>query len=236
MAIKLLVCGFENSAKSTITSKLANSMVVNFDRKEYGFEVPHVNIPTWTQENAPNSVSESAISLINEKLGVYQETYGKLPESIILDTVTQFYSGMSAYNENRYKGFDIHSSNNRDTMNFNNYVEDVLIGNNINVIIVAHTVYDEKTLRHIIPAAGKFKDAGSWLSVVNDAIFIEKKANKLIAHQKSLKYPCRSTLPKIEVSLPVPEAEAEPKKGEYDINKHIADLTASKVEAIKFVL
>jgi len=211
-------------------------MVVNFDKKEYGFEVPHLNVPTWTLENAPNSVAEATINLINEKLGVYMEAYGKLPTSIILDTVTQFYSGMSAYNENRYKNFDIHSANNKDTMNFNNYVEDVLIGNGINVIIVAHTVYDEKTLRHVIPAAGKFKDAGSWLSVVNDAIFIEKKANKLIAHQQSLKYPCRSTLTDIEASLPVPAAKAEPKDNEYDINRHIEALTSSKVEATKFVL
>lgn len=236
MAVKLLICGFENSAKSTITSKIKNGMVVNFDRKEYGFEVPHVNVGTFTMENTPDCVANTVISLINEKLGVYLDKMGKMPESIVLDTVTQYYSGMAAYNGMRYKNFDIHSNNNADTLNFNNYVEDVLIANGINVIIVAHTIYDEQTARHLIPAAGKFKDAGSWLSVVNDAIFIEKKSNKLVAHQKSLKYPCRSTLATIEASLPVPDAEAEPKKGEYDINVHIKNLTDSKVEATKFVL
>lgn len=236
MAVKLLICGFENSAKSTITSKIKDGMVVNFDRKEYGFEVPHANVGTFTMENTPDNVANTVISLINEKLGVYLEKMGKMPKTVVLDTVTQYYSGMAAYNGMRYKGFDIHSNNNADTLNFNNYVEDVLIANGINVIIVAHTIYDEQTARHIIPAAGKFKDAGSWLSVVNDAVFIEKKSNKLVAHQKSLKYPCRSTLAVIDPFLPVPDADKTPGKGEYDINVHLENLIASKVEATKFVL
>lgn len=220
MAIKLLVSGFENTGKSTVASKINNAMVVNFDRKEYGFAVPHMNVTTYDGIHG-------LIDTINTKLATYKEKFGKLPETMVLDTVTQFYSTMQKFNNERYKGFDIHNANNKDTLELNAYIEDVLLPNGVNVVIVAHTTYDPDTGRHIIPASGQFAKAGSWLSVVNDAIFIEKKSNKRVVHQKSLKYPCRTTIDGIE-----PEVDAE----KYDINEHIAILTKQKVEATEFAL
>jgi hypothetical protein len=220
MAIKLLISGFENTGKSTTASKIEDALVINFDRKEYGFAVPHMNITTY-------SGIDSLIDLINEKLGVYQDRMGKLPKTVVFDTVTQFYSTMQAFNDNHFKGFDIHKNNNRDTLNLNSYIEDVLITNGVNVVIVAHTVFDADTARHIIPATGQFGKAGSWMSVVNDAIFIEKKANGFTIHQKSMKYPCRTTLANIEESIDGKD---------YNINDHIRRLTESKVEATQFVL
>ena len=220
MAIKLLVSGFENTGKSTVASKIDNAMVINFDRKEYGFAVPHMNITKYDG-------IEGLISTINEKLGVYQEKIGKLPETVVFDTVTQFYSTMQHYNSGRYKGFDIHSANGKDTLDLNAYIEDILLANGVNVVIVAHTIYDSDTGRHIIPASGQFAKAGSWLSIVNDAIFIEKKSNKRVIHQKSLKFPCRTTIESIDA-----EIDAD----KYDINEHIATLTRHKIEATGFVL
>lgn len=220
MAIKLLVSGFENTGKSTLAASIENAMVVNFDRKEYGFAVPHMNITDY-------SGIDSLIDLINEKLGVYQEKMGKLPETLVLDTVTQFYTTMQHYNDDNFKNFDVHKNNNRDTLHLNAYIEDVLIANGVNVVIVAHTVFDADTARHIIPATGQFGKAGSWMSVVNDAIFIEKKSANYIIHQKSMKFPCRTTLEDIETSVDGKD---------YDLNKHIARLTASKIEAQEFIL
>jgi len=219
-AIKLLISGFENTGKSTTASQIKDAMVINFDRKEYGFPVPHMNITAYAG-------IESLIDTINEKLGVYQEKMGKLPSTVVFDTVTQFYSTMQAYNDNTFKGFDVHKNNNRDTLNLNAYIEDVLIANNVNVVIVAHTVFDADTARHIIPATGQFGKAGSWLSVTNEAIFIEKKTGKFVIHQKSMKFPCRTTLSDLEESV-----DSE----KYDINDHIAKLTASKLEATEFIL
>lgn len=220
MAIKLLVSGFENTGKSTVAAAIENAMVVNFDRKEYGFAVPHINITKY-EGIFP------LIDTINEKLGIYQEKLGKLPDTIVLDTVTQFYSTMQHFNNDKYKGFDIHSANNKDTLELNAYIEDVLLANGVNVVIVAHTIFDPDTARHIIPASGQFAKAGSWLSVVNDAIFIEKKSNKRVIHQKSLKFPCRTTIDDIET-----EVDAD----KYDINQHIATLVRHKLEATEFTL
>lgn len=219
-AIKLLVCGFENTGKSTTASSIEDSLVINFDRKTYGFAVPHINITEY-------SGIDSLIDTINEKLGVYQERYNRLPSTVVFDTVTQFYSTLQAFNDNNYKGFDVHKNNNRDTLNLNAYIEDVLIANGVNVVVVAHTVFDADTARHIIPATGQFGKAGSWLSVVNDGIFIEKKSGKFIIHQKSMKFPCRTTLKDIPDSVD---------STEYDINAHIKKLTDMKLEASEFIL
>jgi len=220
MPIKLLISGFENTGKSTVASQIDNAMVINFDRKEYGFAVPHINITKYDGIHG-------LVDLINEKPGAYKEKMGQLPSTVVLDTVTQFYSTMQQYNNERYKGFDIHSNNNRDTLELNAYIEDVLLANGVNVVIVAHTIYDADTARHIIPASGQFAKAGSWLSVVNDAIFIEKKSNKRVIHQKSMKFPCRTTIDGIDT-----EVDAD----KYDINEHIATLTRHKIEAAGFVL
>jgi len=157
-AVKLLVCAYESCGKSTITSGIHNALVVNFDRKEYGFKVPHVNVPEF-EGITP------LINMLNEKVGLYQEKFGSLPETIVLDTVTQFYSAMQYYNAEKFKGFEIHSNNNKDTLALNAYIEDTLIANGVNVVIVAHTMYDADTSRHIIPASGQFAKAGSWMSV-----------------------------------------------------------------------
>ena len=219
-AVKLLVCGFESSGKSTITSDIENALIINFDRKQYGFKVPHINAGVFNG-------MDDLINTLNTKVGAYQEKFNKLPDTIVLDTVTQFYTAMAKYNGEKFTGYDTHANNNKDTLSLNGYIEDTLIANGVNVVIVAHTVYDSETCRHTIPASGQFAKAGSWISVVNDSVFIEKKSGKLIVHQKSMKFPARTTLTDILPSVPVED---------YDINEHIAKLTGSKLEALEYCL
>lgn len=219
-AVKLLVSAFESSGKSTITSQLEDVLVFNFDHKEYSFKVPHANLKDYQG-------MDWLIQQMSEKIGAYKEKFGKYPKNIVFDTVTQMYSSMQKYNADKYKGFDIHTNNNKDTLAFNEFIEAQIIPSGINAIVVAHTTYDEATARFTIPASGAFAKAGSWLSVVNDGIFIEKKANKLVVHTSGLKYPARSTLSDIEQS-----AEIE----KYSLQDHIHKLEAIKLEADEFVL
>lgn len=190
------------------------------DHKEYGFKVPHANIKDYEG-------MEPLIATIVEKIEAYKEKFGDYPKNIVFDTVTQMYTAMQKYNGTKYKGFDEHKANNADTLAFNTFIEESLIPSGINVIIVAHTIYDEATSRHIIPASGAFKNAGSWLSVVNDAIFIEKKSNKLVVHTADLKFPARSTIANIKSGVPIED---------YNLQEHINQLNAQKVEAEDFAL
>lgn len=218
--IKLLVSAFESSGKSTITSQLEDVLVFNMDHKEYGFKVPHANLKTYEGMDV-------LLATVTEKIQTYKEKFGKYPANIVFDTVTQMYSSMQKYNADKYKGFDIHTNNNKDTLGFNQFIEDSLIPSEMNVIVTAHTVYDEATARHVIPATGAFAKAGSWLSVVNDAIFIEKKSNKLVVHTSGMKYPARTTLPDLETGVDMEK---------YSLQDHINQLQSVKFEAAEFVL
>lgn len=219
-AIKLLVSAFESSGKSTITSQLEGALVFNLDHKEYGFSIPHANIKEYEG-------MDLLLEQIGEKIEAYNERFDEYPKNIVFDTVTQMYSSMQKYNGEKYKGFEEHKHNNLDTMKFNSFIEESLIPSGINVIIVAHTVWDEPTNRHIIPATGAFAKAGSWFSVVNDAIFIEKKSNKLIVHTSNLKFPCRSTISDIDTAVNIED---------YNLQEHINTLTKNKFEAEDFAL
>lgn len=214
MAVKLLVSGLESSGKSTITSKIREALVINFDNKEYNFEVVSSDFRHYKG-------IDSVISFINDKITKYKEVYKKFPKVIVLDTVTQLYSMMVLYNSKKYTGFNVHNQNNIDTLEFNNYIEDVLIANGVDVVVVAHTIFDENTKAFTIAANGQFSKAGSWLSITNDAIFIDKKGGKLVVYLNDIKYPSRTTLDGILDKVGVDD---------YNINQHLDDLRNKQIE------
>lgn len=219
-AIKFLVSGYESSGKSTLTSTLKDALVINFDKKEYNFPVPHVNCKGY------EGMTE-VTNFITESVQKYKDKFKKLPTFVVMDTVTQLYSHMTAYNSVKFSNFAIHTQNTIDTAMFNNFIEDVLIANGISAIIVAHTIVDSDSGRHIIPAQGQFARAGSWLSVVNDSLFISKVNNKLVVHLQGFDYPTRSTLKDLPVKVPIEE---------FDFTAHLNKLLIRKEEALEFAL
>jgi len=210
MAIKLLISGVERTGKSTTTSKVKDGLVFSFDSKKYPFKVPHKNINEYYGMDA-------LIDTMNETIGQYQEKYGELPKTIVMDTVTQLYTKIAKYSMDKFNGFDIHSNINKETLMFNDYIENTLLANDVNVVVVAHALLDENTSRYIIPASGNFAKTGSWLSIVDNASFIQvKNGSKFVISHSNLKFPCRTTLEDIPVDQPI---------SEYDINQHIALLS-----------
>ena len=213
--VKLLLCGYEASGKSTVTAALENTLVVNFDQKDYGFSTPHVNMKSYTSMN-------DTLEWISSSLFKYKEKFGKMPENIVLDTVTQLYTLMQNRNDEIYTGFEVHRNNSKDTALLNKFIESRLIPSGINVIVVAHTIWDEPTARHIIPATGAFAKSGSWLSIVNDAVFLLKHNGSITVHLRSLKYPARTTLPDMPDNVRVEK---------YDLQKHLDQLASIKDQA-----
>ena len=98
--VKFLLTGFEACGKSTITSALTEAIVVNMDQKEYNFKVPHVNIKEYEGMDV-------LITLVTQKVEAYSAKFGKLPKTIVFDTVTQMYSAMQKHNADKYKGLTI---------------------------------------------------------------------------------------------------------------------------------
>lgn len=185
MAIKLLVCGYENTGKTTLVIKLKDTLIINCDRKVFNYNVPFAHVKDWT--GLDNFKKE-----VNSKIKAYKDKYGDLPKWVVFDTITQLYAIMARFNNERYRGFEIHNQIDRDTLDINNYIENVLITNGINVIIVAHTLYDEASGRVIIPANGRFAKAGSWTSVCNEAIYIERNKEGHSVYFNSPIFPART--------------------------------------------
>lgn len=219
MAIKILISGYENTGKSTIAGNIKDALVINCDMKEYTFKVPHCNIDKWT------SLKEFT-KVVNEKIKTYKEKFGKLPTFIVFDTITQLYMKMTKFNNTAYKNFEIHRANDTDTLGINTYIEDVLIRSGINVILVAHTMIEENQ-KHSIPAVGAFKRAGSWLSVVNEAIYIHRKGDEHKIFIRDNEYPCRTLIDREYSSISV---------SDFDINKYLSEIINHKAEVEEFKL
>ena len=70
-----------------------------------------------------------------------------------------------------------------------------------------------------IPAQGQFEKVGSWHSLVNEAIFIEKQGGKRKVFIKSEKYPARTTNTEY-----LNEKEVSFNMEEFDINDYLNKL------------
>ena len=155
--IKLAVVALENSGKTTLISKIEDALVVSTDNKAFRGKVPHFRVNHYTG-------LADLTELINEKIGAYMEKYGKLPRTLVIDSVTHLANNMEEYWNNVAKGFDVWSGLGKDIMAFNSYLEDYIIPEGINVVFTSHCQFNADTGKYQIAAPGNFGKNGSWLN------------------------------------------------------------------------
>lgn len=97
----------------------------------------------------------------------------------------------------------------------------------MNVILISHAIYDAETSSYNLVGKGSFAKRGGFISEVDQAIFIEKKNGKRIVHNKSIKFPARSTLSDIEDSVPMDN---------YVLADHMAQLSKLHDDVAEFIL
>ena len=219
-AVKLVVAGYEASGKTTLISQINNALVMSSDNKAFTAKVPHFRYTEYTG-------LQDFINTLEAKIEAYKAKFNKLPETIVIDSITHYDSIMTKWANNTFKGFTVYSQLGANLFDMNAYFEQVLIANGINVVLTAHTAFNADTGRYSIPAAGEFGKKGSWLSVTDNGIFIETKNGKRIVHTNTVKFPCRSRLPDY-----VNEVDID----KYDINDHIAKLKSLITDTEEFVL
>jgi GTPase SAR1 family protein len=217
--IKLGVVAMEASGKTTLISKLKNSLVVSTDNKAFTENVPHFRYSTY------NGLEDLTFT-IEEKYHTYQERFGKLPNTIVVDSVTHLTNNMEKYCNDKYSGFSVYSNLGKDVLAFNSFLEEI-IAEGINVVFTAHCQYDRDTMKYKIHSPGNFGKNGSWVSVTDNAIFIEIKDNKRVIHHKTIKFPCRSNVEDLEEFVAIED---------YDINKHIELLENQITESEEWAL
>ena len=122
---------------------------------------------------------------------------------------------------------NIWSNLSKDILAINAFFEEELVPAGINVVITAHTQYDPDTAKYKINSPGSFGKNGSWLSVVDEAVFIEEKGNKRILHYRTMKFPCRTRNEDLPEHIELKD---------FSINDHIQLLEDSITESEEFRL
>lgn len=218
--IKFGIVALENSGKTTLISKLEDALVMSTDNKAFRGKIPHFRYSEF-------SGMAPLTDTLAEKLEAYEAKFGKLPKNLVIDSVTHLANNMEKYWNEKATGFNVWSGLGKDILDFNAYLEDVIIPAGINVIFTSHCQYDADTAKYKISAPGNFGKNGSWLSVTDEAVFIEVKGSKRIIHMKTMKFPCRT----LQEDLP-DFVDME----EFDINKHIALLESASEESDEWAI
>lgn len=225
--IKILVSGTPNSGKTTLMQSLDNVFVIARDGKRYPFAQPHVNIAEMHHTKDGPSVADSLIATVNEKLGVYVEKFGQLPETIVWDSISKIFLDIESSVSLVISSFP-YSVINAEIAKVVNYIENELIARDINVIVVSHARWEEETGKYeLVNAGGSYGKKGGFLSEVDNAIFIEAKKNKRVVHHRSLQFVSRTLSP----DLPDTEQVAD-----YSLKEHLEVLKKMSTNAAEFEL
>jgi hypothetical protein len=196
MAVKLLIAGESNAGKTTLTKGLEKSLVISHDGKRYPYKNPHASISNF-------STSDELTSFVTEKIEAYNAKLGEYPSTVVFDSVSRIFDTLYDACNQKYTGFSVYSNLDREIKAFTNYIEDTLIASGIDVVILSHAIYDSETSKYNLVGKGSFAKIGSFLSVVDESIFIETKSNKRILHFRSTKFPARTLQEDNPDSMPV---------------------------------
>lgn len=218
--VKFAVVATENSGKTTLVAQLKDALVVSTDNKAFRGKVAHFRHSYYDG-------LDDFVGIISNKIEAYNEKFGKYPRTLVIDSVTHLQSNMEKWANEKFTGFNIWSNLGKDILGVNSFLEEDVIPAGINVVITAHTQYDPETAKYKINSPGQFGKSGSWLSVVDEAVFLEVKGNKRLVHHKTGKFPCRTLQEDIAESLDITE---------FDINAHIDLLESSSQEADEWTI
>lgn len=177
MSFKYLLSGLPNSGKTTLLKDLRNVFVVAVDGKKYPFEQPHTNIFEF-------ETVEELTDIITEKINVYEDRFGELPEYVAIDSVSRILTMITNNSERKYTGFSVWTEANKEIVSFVDYIN-TIVDSDMGVILVAHALYDSDSKRYVEVAQGNFGKIGGFLSTVDYASFIEVTKTKREIHHRN---------------------------------------------------
>lgn len=222
MSVKILISGVSNSGKTTLTKDLdpKSTLVISHDGKSYPYPVPHVNVDTF-------DTAGELINIMTEKITAFKEKLGHFPSTIVIDSVSKVFDTLMDSMNTKHTGFKIYSELNKEIHEFTNFIQNQLIASDMNVVLISHAIYDADTTNYNLVGKGDFQKRGGFLAEVDNAVFVETKANKRIVHHRSTKFPARTVLTDIPDNQP---------STDYNLSDHIASLAKLKDSVADFVL
>ena len=169
-------------------------------------------------EFVPDAIARGAVAIVASK-----KIDSKVPVVYVEDTNKELPLLCARFYDNPDKKLKIIGITGTDGKTSTSTIIQTLIGKDVCGYIGTNgrscAKFDKDTNRAIIPAQGQFEKVGSWQSLVNEAIFIEKQGGKRKVYIKSEKHPARTTnveyLNQQEVCFPIDE---------FDINAYLDKL------------
>jgi len=234
MAERLLISGQANSGKTSLLKSLPKeeTYVIAVDEKPFPLELYHSNVYGFDDItsfiNGCVNEKDERVEGVVDKLAAFKEKLGKLPKFIVIDSVSRVFQ--IAYDNLNDKfpsdNFKVYAELDREIKRLREFLTE-LQTNGINVIMISHALYDEKTATYSMVDSGKFSKAGGFLSIVDHAAFIEIRGKKRTVHHKNPAFASRSLL------KDWPEKQDI---NEYNLYEHIQAIINSKQDVSNFEL
>ena len=217
---KVTVTGAANTGKTSILKSLNNkSFVVSMDGKRFPFAIPHVHIDTMIHDEEA-SVATRFVGQVTDALIAYKEHYGQYPDTVVFDSISNILSHLA--NEILVKvedGFTQYNMIGTESEVIMAYIEKTLIARGISVVLISHTLYNDKTGKYeLIGGVGNFKNKGGIVSVTDESIYIEVTPTLHKVHLRSRIFNTARTL--------VEELPDSSPMSEYSLQDHLDKLKA----------
>lgn len=217
--VKLLISALPAVGKTTLLSTLEDVLVIARDGKAFPFEMPHVNVPDFTDV-------DQLINLIIEKINAYDEKYGKLPKIVAIDSISKIVLDIEGCALEKVKAFP-YGVINTEIKKLMDFIERDLVPE-FDVILVSHAMYSEEVGGYVlVNAGGSYGKKGGILSEVDEAIFLELKGKNRNIYYRNPKVCARTTIKDLPDSVPITE---------FNLQKHVEILRATKTKTATWSL
>lgn len=243
MSAKILINGPASSGKTSLLRTLKDAFVVSRDGKNFPFKVPHWVIREFTDMTSiiygatvkDEDGKEVYQEGVHDKLLKYEERNGQLPTTVVFDSVSKLYLDIIEYaTTNVSKEWGQQGAHVTAEIGIlNNYIQDTLVANGINVILLNHVLKDEESGYVSAVGMGKFANKGGFYSEVDHSILVVDKK----VYTRGTQYQARSLLDDLPDMMYVedflnPSKSKKLKDGEeyYDLQKHIELITEAASE------
>lgn len=242
-SIKILVNGIAGAGKTSLLSTLGKeTFVISRDGKDFSLPIPHMLVQNYVDMSTLIYGNENLeIDGIVQKIGVYEEKFGTLPENVVIDSVSQITMDVidvALQKPNVYgsQGAEIA----KELAILTKFIHEELESSGMTIILMSH-VTEEKdegkpTGAYAQFGQGKFLDKGGFYATCNEAITLvpegSYRAVYLRGRDKQARTMCKKLPAKMWLKDTVSDKQKKLKEGEefFSLKEHIDLLKSEQIQ------